>query len=1073
MSNNSNPAATGKKKKSPPISHTLPITFSVPAEIANKGVYAAIFGESGIGGPQVFLQSQFGFISTATLTTTVTLPATPATTITVNSTANFPNRAGSLLLTQTDQYNNITAQTTVSYKGFDPATNTFSGISEGIGTFSASNTQVTLKLGWVLSDTIGASQPVPLLNLFPNPGSYTGTATAIVNLPDPGIASGGSIPTNSIYSGEIVIFVGENSGLLVNASQELVVPTLRSNPNDTFALFEWGLAGALIANSGGFIDYDVSAIDQVGFPFQVSASISSATGASTSPLPPFNNGVGFLQDRGTLFSGFTPYLSGLPSSSMATAFRCLAPENSLFAERITAPQDYLNFIVNSGPGFPQVPPNITGLQPIQISNGTNNFTFSVNPQSAIVQISGSGYTSAPTLTFDAPPKVGGKVVGTTATGVAIIGSGTTAGQVTGISITNVGSGYSSSPNITVGAPPPGGTQAAIAVGLMGEVFNYEITALRVIVSITSGGSGYTSAPAVTFTASENGGTNITGIAILGSGSTAGQVVGVYITNAGSGYSSAPAVTFSGGGGTGATAASSFIESMPGAPQPVQINSGNIAVLNWNPYPNATAYNIYRSVNTDMSDALLLNSTPYSPVALPAGTTLTGSANQSSTKVTVSAASLTTIPQVGTLLISQGVNESYFQYTSINSSTLSGQMFGTANFTAGASVTLLPNFMDSNSNPGTAVTPPVNNYNYEPLNQYFSAAIKDFFDYYRPSTIKGDTGNVFSIDIAGSVSTKWTGQTIDLTIDGNIYTVLQLTGEKGQYGSNYVGDTANIYQPFFTSNVDPKAFPSLTLPPPPSWLTNPFESPASMVFGADGVFGIPDNTNNPPNAPYSTAPAAIVKDIMNPIDAAINRGLTPRFAGGTWVNTISPDYWSQAPLFPLTAAVAQTGGKLPNATYYYAITGVNVNGDTSNQETIPGNIVTVLAAELGASATNTVTLTIPNTGATTFSAFNIYRGVSPGSLMKIGKATPVAGAATTYTDEGNTTPAGAPPFIMNAPGQAVNWYAAYLHQLTVSINGLAYGTPYDDQGSFSSNVNLTYSEPTPQPAQGLTITLLPW
>jgi hypothetical protein len=53
----------------------------------------------------------------------------------------------------------------------------------------------------------------------------------------------------------------------------------------------------------------------------------------------------------------------------------------------------------------------------------------------------------------------------------------------------------------------------------------------------------------------------------------------------------------------------------------------------------------------------------------------------------------------------------------------------------------------------------------------------------------------------------------------------------------------------------------------------------------------------------------------------------------------------------------------------------------------------------------------------------------------------------------------------ASGTRANFYAAYFHKSNVSINGLAYGFPYDDQGGFSTNVQM----PTPK---DVTITLLP-
>jgi hypothetical protein len=68
---------------------------------------------------------------------------------------------------------------------------------------------------------------------------------------------------------------------------------------------------------------------------------------------------------------------------------------------------------------------------------------------AIPVSGGSGYTTAPTVTFAAP------ATGTTATGTATISGG----SVTGITITNPGSGYTSTPSVTISAPPAGGTTA--------------------------------------------------------------------------------------------------------------------------------------------------------------------------------------------------------------------------------------------------------------------------------------------------------------------------------------------------------------------------------------------------------------------------------------------------------------------------------------------------------------------------------------------------------------------------------------------------------------------------------------
>ena len=67
---------------------------------------------------------------------------------------------------------------------------------------------------------------------------------------------------------------------------------------------------------------------------------------------------------------------------------------------------------------------------------------------------GTGYVTAPTVTFSAPQMAGG----TTATGVAVI----TGGVVTGVTITNPGSGYTSAPTVVFSAPPAGTTATADA-----------------------------------------------------------------------------------------------------------------------------------------------------------------------------------------------------------------------------------------------------------------------------------------------------------------------------------------------------------------------------------------------------------------------------------------------------------------------------------------------------------------------------------------------------------------------------------------------------------------------------------
>lgn len=69
---------------------------------------------------------------------------------------------------------------------------------------------------------------------------------------------------------------------------------------------------------------------------------------------------------------------------------------------------------------------------------------------------GSGYTTAPTITFISAN-------GTGAAATAVLGTGTNAGKVIRVDITNPGTGYTSAPSLTFSNPPAGGvTATAIA-----------------------------------------------------------------------------------------------------------------------------------------------------------------------------------------------------------------------------------------------------------------------------------------------------------------------------------------------------------------------------------------------------------------------------------------------------------------------------------------------------------------------------------------------------------------------------------------------------------------------------------
>lgn len=132
------------------------------------------------------------------------------------------------------------------------------------------------------------------------------------------------------------------------------------------------------------------------------------------------------------------------------------------------------------------------------------------------------------VTISAP-----SVGGTQATAIAVLGVGTTAGQVIGYTITNPGSGYVSFPTITVASSPALGSVTSITV--------------------TNPGLGYLPAPAappiVTLSAPPAGGTQATATAVIGNiNRQNGGITSINITNPGSGYTSAPTVSIEGSKG---------------------------------------------------------------------------------------------------------------------------------------------------------------------------------------------------------------------------------------------------------------------------------------------------------------------------------------------------------------------------------------------------------------------------------------------------------------------------------------------------------------------------------------------
>ena len=171
-----------------------------------------------------------------------------------------------------------------------------------------------------------------------------------------------------------------------------------------------------------------------------------------------------------------------------------------------------------------------------VSATINGTVFGGYVKKVFLNNDGSGYTSAPTITFSASPTGAG---GDRATAVGII---TTVGGVTSLQdilITNAGAGYTVAPTISITGG--GGTGAAATC----SVITSGNGVIRFVV--TDGGVGYGTAPTITVSAPPASGISSTAVGIASLGINAqgrNEVKAVYVGDPGGGYSSTPTVTVS-------------------------------------------------------------------------------------------------------------------------------------------------------------------------------------------------------------------------------------------------------------------------------------------------------------------------------------------------------------------------------------------------------------------------------------------------------------------------------------------------------------------------------------------------
>jgi hypothetical protein len=186
----------------------------------------------------------------------------------------------------------------------------------------------------------------------------------------------------------------------------------------------------------------------------------------------------------------------------------------------------------------------TGLTPrVLIAPGWTSYRVTDGVTDVTVSGQGSGYTEAPTITFNPAP--GSEV---TATGTAVL----TDDKVTSVTITEDGAGYLTAPTVTFAPPPAGaGNRAASGIAVLGTG---SLADNVIAVVVTDGGVGYVSPPTVTFSAPPPPQPKTTPkfSPIMGTGADAGKVVEVFIDNPGEAVAPGSTITFS-APGTGSTA----------------------------------------------------------------------------------------------------------------------------------------------------------------------------------------------------------------------------------------------------------------------------------------------------------------------------------------------------------------------------------------------------------------------------------------------------------------------------------------------------------------------------------------
>lgn len=176
----------------------------------------------------------------------------------------------------------------------------------------------------------------------------------------------------------------------------------------------------------------------------------------------------------------------------------------------------------------------TGLVPkIIVAPGFTDYRVTDGVTDVTVDVAGSGYTTAPVITFNPAP--GNEV---TATGTSTL----TDDEVSAADVTEDGAGYLVAPTVTFEAAPVGdGNRTAVGVAILGSGSSADKV---IAVVVTDGGSGYLAAPDVTFSDPPPPEPLISPsfTALMGTGLNIGTIVEVRIDNPGEGVAPGSTIT---------------------------------------------------------------------------------------------------------------------------------------------------------------------------------------------------------------------------------------------------------------------------------------------------------------------------------------------------------------------------------------------------------------------------------------------------------------------------------------------------------------------------------------------------